>query len=125
MRRSLLVMALLLWPLQAPAQTASLVADSLGIEADDRLVAEGRVEILYGDTRLQADRLVFDQNEGRLVIDGPITLTQGDRVVILADQAELDSDLQDGILRSAGWCWTGSCNWLPTASTGSAGAIPS
>lgn len=100
MRRLLLLLALL-WPLGAAAQTAALVADRLGIEADATLIAEGRVEILYQDTRLQAARLVFDQNANRLIIDGPITLTEGDRVIILANQAELSSDLQDGILRSA------------------------
>lgn len=99
MRR--LLAFVLLWPLGAWAQTASLVADSLAISADSALIAEGRVEVLYGDTRLQAARLVFDQSAERLVIDGPITLTQGDSVVILASQAELSSDLQDGILRSA------------------------
>jgi LPS-assembly protein len=102
MRRALVLLcALLLWPALAPAQTASLLADRLRIEADRRLVAEGEVEILYEGTRLRAPRLIFDQAANTLLIEGPITLTEGDRVVILADQAALDADLENGILISA------------------------
>lgn len=97
----ILLALVLFWPVAAAGETASLVADSLRIEADSRLVAEGDVEILYEGTRLRAARLIFDQRAGRLTIEGPITLTEGDRVVIVADQAELSEDLRDGILTSA------------------------
>jgi LPS-assembly protein len=95
----------LLLALQPPAaragEAAALIADRVTVEGQSRLVAEGAVEVLYGTTRLRAARIVFDRASGRLQIDGPITLIDGDRVLILADAAELDSDLRNGILTSA------------------------
>jgi LPS-assembly protein len=85
----------------APPETATLIADRVAIRADSALVAEGGVEVLYRGSRLTAARITYDQRDGRLVIEGPITLTQGDDIVVLADAAELDADLQNGILTSA------------------------
>ena len=52
--------------------------------------------------RLRASRIVYDQASDRLVIDGPIVLTDetGD-TIILASQADLSADLSEGILTSA------------------------
>ena len=85
----------------ALAQLASLVADRILLEGDDAIVAEGNVAIFYEGVELTADRLRFDGTGGVLTIDGPIRLSDGDRVVILADAAELDADLRNGILTSA------------------------
>ncbi|WP_375690632.1 LPS-assembly protein LptD [Pseudooceanicola sp. LIPI14-2-Ac024] len=82
--------------------TAMLVADKVYLDGRDRVVAEGRVEALRGDVRLQADKVIYDRATGRLVITGPITLTQvGGSAVILADAAELDDDLRNGIAQGA------------------------
>lgn len=97
-----LLLALLLLPSVAAAQTASLVADSVAIEADDTLVAEGDVEVLYEGTRLKAKRVVFDRRRDRLTIEGPITVVEaGGEAILVAEQAALDRDLRAGILRSA------------------------
>ncbi len=85
----------------AAAQTATLLADSVELRAGGALVASGAVEVLYDGSRLTASRILYDRGGDRLTIDGPITLTQGDRVMVLADQAALSPDLRDGILRSA------------------------
>ncbi len=88
----------------APAQAqddATLIADRVSIRADAELVAEGAVEVLYQGTRLSATRITYDRRDGTLVIEGPIALTQGPDVVVLADAAELDADLRNGILTSA------------------------
>ena len=103
--RLLLALALLLAVVSRPALAqdgpAALIADRVTVEQATRLVAEGSVEVLYGTIRLRARRISFDRASGRLTIEGPITLADGDRVVILADAAELDSDLRNGILTSA------------------------
>jgi len=80
---------------------ATLVADSLYLDGPDRLIAEGNVEALMRRTRLQARRVIYERASGRLVIEGPIVLTEGDEVVILADQAELSEGFTQGLIRSA------------------------
>ncbi|KPU84628.1 hypothetical protein JI58_02700 [Marinosulfonomonas sp. PRT-SC04] len=94
----------LLAPINVSAQTldtTTLVADKLWIDADNTLTAQGHVEILHGTTRIKATRIVYSGVDGSLRIDGPITLTEGDEIIVLASSAEMDSDLQNGILRSA------------------------
>ena len=103
MRRALLVATLLLaFPAgRLPAQTANLVADSVRIEEDGVLVAEGDVQVFYEGQVLTAPRVAYDRDADRLTVDGPIRLVEGDRSVILADSAALDADLRNGVLRSA------------------------
>lgn len=80
---------------------AMLVADRVFITPDRKLIAEGHVEAFQGQTRLSADRITFDRTSGRLEIEGPIRIDEGDTITILADAAELDRGLQNGLLRGA------------------------
>ncbi len=84
-----------------PATAAVLVADRVQLQGRDRLIAEGAVEALHGTTRLKASRIIYDRRADTLDIEGPITLLDGDLVVILADAAQLDADMQNGLLRGA------------------------
>ncbi len=79
----------------------TLVADKVWIDGDKTLVAEGNVEILSGNSRIRASRIIYSGADGSLKIDGPITLTEGEDIIVLASSAELDQGLQNGILRSA------------------------
>lgn len=110
--RLLLLALIAAAPGSAPAQTApqtaaeeaplaTLVADSLAISGDSQLIAEGNVEVFYNGLRLTASRISYDQKADRLTISGPIRIDDGQGDVILADQAELSADLQEGVLRSA------------------------
>lgn len=107
MLRRLLSLALALCllataPLYADDSPATLVANSLRIEGDSRLIAEGSVEVFFRGSQLTASRLIYDQRQDMLRIDGPITLRDtGSDSVILASQAELKADMSEGILRSA------------------------
>lgn len=108
MKRRFLSLALwLAGAVAAAAQTdpapllATLVADSVRVEADRTLVAEGNVEVFYDGARLTAARVVYDQSGDVVRIDGPIRLIDSSGSVLIADSAELDADLTDGILRSA------------------------
>lgn len=85
----------------AAAQTASLVADSLIINADTTLIAEGNVEVFYDGARLTAQRVTYDRRNDSLTIEGPLVLSDGGDAIVFADSAALDADLTDGILRSA------------------------
>lgn len=85
---------------QAPAR-ATLIADSVRITGNSVLIAEGNVEVFYLGRRLTASRVLYDRATGALRISGPIILTEGTSTTILADQAELQADLTEGILTSA------------------------
>ena len=86
----------------AAAQTATLVSDSLQITGDTRLIATGNVEVFFDGKRLRASRIIFDQAGNRLIIDGPIVLTEDSgQTIILASQADLSTDFSEGILTSA------------------------
>ncbi|UWR23838.1 LPS-assembly protein LptD [Sulfitobacter sp. S190] len=108
MRRVLLGLLLALLPLHlaaqdtaAPDAPALLVADQIFITRDRELVAQGNVEAFQNGTRLRATSIRYAQSDGRLIIEGPITITDGDGTVILAEAAELERGLRDGILRGA------------------------
>ncbi|MGB5560092.1 MAG: LPS assembly protein LptD [Paracoccaceae bacterium] len=99
--RLLWLLALLTLAAPAAAQNASLLADRVEIVGDETIIASGQVEVLYRDSRLRAQRITYDAKAGTLIIEGPIVLEEGKSTVILADMAELDADLQNGILRGA------------------------
>ena len=105
LRAGLLFFVLSLLAAPALAQTPSgavLVADDVFMTRDKQLIAEGNVEALYDNRRLQASRIVYDRNSEQLLIEGPITLTEADgRVLVLADAAELDRTLENGLLSGA------------------------
>jgi LPS-assembly protein len=106
MRRLLLMMAVLVLaalpgPVARAQDQATLVANALRIESDRLLVADGAVEIFYQGRRLTAARLSYDRVADSLTIEGPITLSDGSGVTVLANQAELKADMSEGILRSA------------------------
>ncbi|MEI4234058.1 LPS-assembly protein LptD [Roseovarius sp. D22-M7] len=110
MRRALAVALAVLALLAGPARAqegrdpAMLVADEVRLTAGDRLVAEGNVEAMYRGRRLTARRIVYDRGTDRLTITGPLSLTEPDTgggTVLVADSAELDRDLRNGILRGA------------------------
>lgn len=107
MRRWLLILALSVMPMTAKSQqtapppAAVLVADQVFLTRDRTLVAQGNVEALQGETRIRARAISYNQTTGALTIEGPIVLSEGDDTLILADAAELDPDLQNGLLRGA------------------------
>jgi len=94
-------LTLLLASAPAQAQMASLVADRVQVIGNSGLLAEGNVVVIYNGTRLSATRVTYDRTTGNLNIEGPITLRDENGSVILADAAQLSSDLRNGLLQSA------------------------
>ncbi|MEP2031106.1 MAG: LPS assembly protein LptD [Paracoccaceae bacterium] len=82
-------------------EPAILIADNVFISEGSTLVAEGNVEALQGDRRLKAQKITYDRSTRQMTIQGPIVLQDGTETLILADAAELDRDLQNGLLTSA------------------------
>lgn len=103
--RALALSVALTAPLSAPLvaqETAALISDSLTITGDTRLIAEGNVEVFYQGRSLRASRITYDQAADRLLIDGPIVMTEaGGDTIILASQADLAADMSEGLLTSA------------------------
>ncbi len=102
----LIIALVLLAPITAFAQAAApqpavLIADDVRVDQNRILIAQGNVEAFQGNVRIQASAIQYDQRSGALLITGPITLHDGDEISILADQANLSSDLQNGLLMGA------------------------
>ncbi|MFG6081753.1 LPS assembly protein LptD [Paracoccus litorisediminis] len=86
---------------------ATVLADSVTLDAQDRLTASGGVVVWHQGTRLIASRVIYDGKTGGAVIEGPIHVTKPglrgtqDETIVIAQSAQLDANLQDGILRGA------------------------
>ena len=80
---------------------ASLVADSVLVEPSGRVTASGNVEVYQNGTRVTASRVIYDRRTDRLIVEGPITVTEPDGSVFAAEQASLSPGLRAGLLRSA------------------------
>lgn len=82
---------------------ATLIADNIRFDQGSEVItARGSVEIFYQGARLRASSVTYDGASNQVQVQGPITLTEADgRTVILADFADLSTDLQTGVLRSA------------------------
>ncbi|WP_417524131.1 LPS-assembly protein LptD [Marinovum sp.] len=106
LRRLTFALYLMLSPLAISAQgtdadPALLVADTVVVTPDERLIAEGNVEALYDGTRIWASRIIYVRETDSLIIEGPIRIDDGESSVVLADRAELDSDLENGLISGA------------------------
>lgn len=80
---------------------ASLVADSIRVTPDARLIAQGNVEVFYQGRRLTARAITYDRSGDLLTIEGPLVLSEGTETIILADSAQLSGDMRDGLLLGA------------------------
>ena len=98
-----LILLLLLWlPGLAVAQgAATLVADSVTLNADGQLIASGNVEAFYEGDKLSASQILYDQDSDTLRITGPIFIQTSDGTILTARQATLDPRLENGVLQSA------------------------
>ena len=80
---------------------ATLIAGRVTLAGDSTLIADGAVEVLYQGRRLRASRITYDGTTDRLLIEGPIVLSDEGGSFILASQADLAADLSEGVLTSA------------------------
>lgn len=98
----ILIALLLFFPTLALSQgAATLVANSVVVTSDDRLVATGNIEVFYDGTRLSAAQISYDPVSDRLAITGPILIQAPDGTILTADRASLDPKMENGMLRGA------------------------
>lgn len=84
------------------AAPATLIADRVEILADGRLLASGSVEVFQGPRRLTATSITYSPDGETLDIRGPLVITDSEAgAIVLADQAELDTQFRNGLIRSA------------------------
>lgn len=80
----------------------ALVADNVTYDTEaGRVIAEGNVEVYYGERTLTADKIIYDQNANRIEAAGEIVLRDPAGVTVFASAAELDAELRDGLVRGA------------------------
>ena len=82
------------------AGPATLVADGISFD-DDKLIAEGGVEVFADGRILRAQRITYLRDEDRIEVEGPLVLIDGDDQVVVADFASLGSNLRSSVLRGA------------------------
>lgn len=86
---------------------ATILADNLALSGDNAVTASGGVVMWYKGTRLVASSVRYDQNTGGVTLEGPIHLTEPgtagteDETILIADAAQLDPNMKDGIIRGA------------------------
>lgn len=80
----------------------SLLADTINLDQTTGLLsATGNVQVFFGDTVLAASSIVYDSRSGLITAQGPLVITDASGTVILADFAELSSDLQRVLIQGA------------------------
>ena len=85
----------------APGDNVILLADTVFLEGGSILTARGNVEAISGDIVLTADAIIYNSVTDTITITGPIRIEDGGSVELFAEFAELDADLQNGLLNSA------------------------
>ena len=87
----------------ALSETAKMFveADELRYDTEKNIVsAEGNARVYYKDQTLEAARVVYDRNTGRVYAEGHAKLTQPNGTVLHGDRFDLTDDFRDGFIES-------------------------
>jgi LPS-assembly protein len=68
--------------------------------SNHRVAAVGNVQIYYGGSTLEADRVIYDQTTKRLHAEGNVRLTEADGKVTHGEIIDLSDDYRDGFVDS-------------------------
>jgi LPS-assembly protein len=78
-----------------------LQADELVYDnKNSRIIAKGNVEVYYKDYALLSDELMYDQKANTLNALGNVRIKEPDGAVVTADRITLTDDFRDGFIRS-------------------------
>ncbi|MCI0600937.1 MAG: hypothetical protein L0Y60_15730, partial [Beijerinckiaceae bacterium] len=84
-------------------RTAKLFVEAAELRYDsDRntVSAEGNARVYYMGRVLEADRVVYDRNSGRVYAEGHAKLTESDGTVLHGERFDLTDDFRDGFIES-------------------------
>jgi LPS-assembly protein len=93
-------------PVQKPAPTTGqkqMLVQARELDYDysnNRVAAVGNVQIYYGGSTLEADRVVYDQKTKRLHAEGNVRLTDAEGRVTYGEIMDLSDDYRDGFVDS-------------------------
>src|SRR6266705_5952463 len=83
------------------AQPLYLQADQLLYDTkNNRVIAQGNVEIYYNNFILTADQVVYDQNTNKLIAEGNAQLKDPNGSITRADRFEALDDFRDAFIQS-------------------------
>ena len=78
----------------------SLIADVITVSEDGNVInAKGNVNISFEDQSLKASMISYNKLTGKIIALGPIILDDGNQTVILADEAILDKNFNNAVLK--------------------------
>ncbi|MFP4538056.1 MAG: LPS-assembly protein LptD [Dichotomicrobium sp.] len=77
-------------------QADNLISD----RKNNKVIAQGDVEVYYNNYSLVADELIYDQEAGTLEAVGNVRIKEPDGAVVKADRINLTEDFRDGFVRS-------------------------
>jgi LPS-assembly protein len=76
-------------------------ADELHYDyANNRVTALGSVQIYYNGSRLEANKVIYDQKAKRLRAEGNVWLREADGKIVTGEILDLDEDFRDGFVDS-------------------------
>jgi LPS-assembly protein len=82
-------------------QPLLLQADNLIYDRkNNKVIAQGNVEVYYNNYSLVSDELVYDQAAGTLEAVGNVRIKEPDGAVVKADRINLSEDFREGFVRS-------------------------
>lgn len=87
----------------AQAEAAKMLVEATELRYDtvkNAVSAEGNVRLYYKGRALEADRVVYDRNTGRVYAEGHVKLTERDGTVVHAGSLDLTDDFRDGFIES-------------------------
>jgi LPS-assembly protein len=88
---------------KAPGENGKMFVEAaeLRYDTDKNIVsAEGNARIYYKGKVLEADRVVYNRNTGRVYAEGHAKLTENDGTVMHAERFDLTDDFRDGFIES-------------------------
>ena len=88
---------------KTPGETGKMFveADELRYDTEKNIVsAEGNARVYYKDRVLEAGRVVYNRNTGRVFAEGHAKLTESDGTVVHAERFDLTDDFRDGFIES-------------------------
>jgi LPS-assembly protein len=87
----------------APGQQQQMLVQATEIDYDytnHRVSAVGNVQIYYGGSTIEADKVIYDETTKRLHAEGRVRLTEADGRVTLGEIMDLSDDYRNGFVDS-------------------------
>ena len=76
-------------------------ADTITVERGEILFAEGNVQVQYGNNRIKAKALKFNQKTKEIKFTEILDFQDGNAISLSAEEAVISSDLSEGIINAA------------------------